>query len=254
MTIPLALQLYTLREAIDQDFTGTVEKVAAMGYAGVETAFFPEDVTAAQASRLFKSLDLTVMGAHCEIPVGDQKNEVLDYVAALDCPRIIWHGWPQDKDYGSIDGIKRLAELYNEANAVAQANGLSFGLHNHWWEFEPVEGRYPYQILLEEIESSIFFEVDTYWVKTAGPDPIAVVKELGQRAPVLHIKDGPASKEAPMVAAGQGLMDIPGLVEAGAGHTKWLVVELDRCATDMFEAVARSYDYLIGAGLAHGKN
>jgi sugar phosphate isomerase/epimerase len=70
----------------------------------------------------------------------------------------------------------------------------------------------------------------------------------------LHVKDGPCQIEAPMTALGEGVVDIPGIVAAGAGSTEWLVVELDRCATDMVEAVRKSYQYLIEKELGRGSN
>jgi sugar phosphate isomerase/epimerase len=106
--------------------------------------------------------------------------------------------------------------------------------------------------MLEYLSPDVFFEIDTYWVQTAGPDPAEVVKKLGQKAPFLHIKDGPCVKGEPMVAVGDGVMDFPSIIEAGEGTTEWLVVELDACATDMMEAVKKSYDYLVGTGLARG--
>jgi len=79
------------------------------------------------------------------------------------------------------------------------------------------------------------------------------VSELGARVPLLHIKDGPLDKDAPMVAVGQGKMEFEPIIRAGAEAVQWLIVELDRCATDMLEAVAQSYDYLTNRGLARGK-
>ncbi len=247
-------QLWTVREAIEQDMAGTLRKVADMGYAGVETAFFPEDVTVAQAGRALQEAGLTVLGAHCEIPVGDQQEAMLAMAEAYACDRMIWHGWPEDPRYGSMDGIKRLAEIYNEAHAFAASHGLRFGLHNHWWEFREVEGRYPFYLLMEWVEPDVFFEIDTYWTKVAGLDPARVVGDFGKRAPLLHIKDGPAtSPDAPMVAAGQGVQDFPAVAKAADGATEWMIVELDSCETDMLEAVAQSYRYLTQNGLARGK-
>ncbi|MCK5328239.1 MAG: sugar phosphate isomerase/epimerase, partial [Candidatus Latescibacteria bacterium] len=79
-----------------------------------------------------------------------------------------------------------------------------------------------------------------------------VVRELGVRAPLLHIKDGPCTKEAPMTAVGEGVVDFRSIVEAAGETAEWMIVELDRCATDMMEAVATSYTYLIEEGLARG--
>jgi len=70
---------------------------------------------------------------------------------------------------------------------------------------------------------------------------------------MLHIKDGPAVVSEPHVAAGEGVMDIPGVVQAAKGTAEWLIVELDYCATDMLEAVQKSYRYLVGRNLARGK-
>lgn len=239
----IALQLYTLREALAQDFTGTLQRIAEIGFTAVESAFWPEGMTVQRAAELIRQAGLTIMAAHIELPLGDQQQPTLEALAALGCTRAIWHGWPQSPDYSSLAGIHRLADQYNAANAVLQRHGLSFGLHNHWWEFEPVQARYPYQVLLEVLDPSICFEVDTYWVKTAGRDPVAVVAELADRAPLLHIKDGPAVKGASMVAVGEGSQDFPSILQA-APTAEWLIIELDRCETDMFTAVARSFQYL----------
>jgi sugar phosphate isomerase/epimerase len=98
--------------------------------------------------------------------------------------------------------------------------------------------------MLDLLDPGIFFEVDTYWVKVGGSDPVAVVKNLGARAPMLHIKDGPGTKEAAHTAVGEGIMDIPALLKASGSNAKALVVELDRCDTDIMVAVKKSLDYL----------
>jgi sugar phosphate isomerase/epimerase len=250
MTSPIGLQLYSVREYAQQHgYEDAVRKIAAMGYIGVEPAGFP-GTTAEAAGKLFKELGLVAPSAHTGLPLGDTKNEVLDAMRAIDCPRIITGKGPAD--FETLDKIKATCDLFNQANQVAQENGMAFGIHNHWWEYIQVEGRYVYQIMLELLDPAIFFELDTYWIKTAGVDPAQVVREMGARAPFLHIKDGPCVKGEPMTAVGEGIMDFPAIVEAGKPHTAWLVVELDHCATDMMEAVAQSYRYLVGNGLAKG--
>ncbi|HSL31729.1 MAG TPA: sugar phosphate isomerase/epimerase [Anaerolineales bacterium] len=252
MTTPIALQLYTLRDQLAQDFEGTVRKVSDMGYTGVETAnMFGE--SPASAARLFTELGLTVCGAHSPLPLGEQKQEVLDTLAALDCKRLVV-AWQPPEKYKSLDGIKSICDTLNEGAAVARAHGLQLGYHNHWFEYEPVENRIPVDVMLEHLDPDVFFEVDVYWVQTAGQNPVEVVRRLGSRAPLLHIKDGPCQIDAPMTALGEGVVDIPGVVTAAEGSTEWLVVELDRCATDMIEAVHKSFEYLIQKGLARGNN
>ncbi|MDQ2692220.1 MAG: sugar phosphate isomerase/epimerase [Chloroflexota bacterium] len=252
MTAPIALQLYTLRDQLAQDFEGTIRNVSDMGYIGVETAnMFGE--SPASAARLFRELGLTVCGAHSPLPLGEQKQEVIDTLAALDCKRLIV-AWQPPEKYKSLDGIKSICDTLNEGAAVARAHGLQLGYHNHWFEYELVENRIPVDIMLEHLDPDVFFEVDVYWVQTAGQDPSQVVSRLGARAPLLHIKDGPCQIDAPMTALGECLLDIPGVVTAAAGSTEWLVVELDRCATDMMEAVQKSHKFMIRKALARGNN
>ena len=253
MAPPIALQLYTMREALAKDFAGTLRRIAVMGYVGVETAGFPEGVTPRAAKRLLDDLGLAVCGAHSPLPLGDKKNEVLEAMAALGCARLVC-AWQPPEHFKSADGIRRACAILNEANTLARDNGLTFGYHNHWWEFLPVEGdgRRAYQVMLEHLSPEVFLEIDTYWIKTAGADPAAVLRELGGRAPLLHIKDGPAAKDAPMTAVGDGVMDFAAIARASAAE--WWIVELDDCATDMLEAVEKSYRYLAGKGLARGRN
>lgn len=252
MTAPLLVQLYSVREKLAQDFEGTVRQIAQMGYAGVETAGFP-GTTVQEAARLFQSLGLQVPSAHGALPLGDKKNEVLDTLAELGSQYLVIPWLDPKQYYSSIDGIKRACDLLNQANAVVQEKGLTLAYHNHWFEYEPVEGQYPYKVMLQHVDPGIVFEVDAYWVKTGGADPMAVLKEFGNRAPLIHVKDGPCLKGEPMTAVGEGKMDYTTLIPATASTTKWLIVELDECATDMVEAVQKSYTYLTSKGLAHGK-
>jgi sugar phosphate isomerase/epimerase len=238
----IALQLYSVREALAKDFEAVVRQVADMGYAGVETAGFP-GTTPEAAAELFRELGLIVPSAHFfPPPTGAKLDEAEKTLQALDCGYLVSGLGPND--FKTTEDIKRSCALLNESNAGARARDLRFAVHNHWWEYEKVDGRYVYHVMLEELDPSVLFELDTYWIQTAGRDPAAVVKEFGARAPLLHIKDGPAVKEEPMQALGTGAMDIPALLEAGAGNVAWVIVELDRCATDMTEAVRKSYQYL----------
>jgi sugar phosphate isomerase/epimerase len=250
VTAPIALQLYSVREALAKDFSGVMKKVADIGYVGVEPIFNLPGTTIPEAVKLFKALGLKVPSAHVPLPVGEDKNKVLDYMATFDCQYAISGKGPDN--FASLDLIKQTCDLFNEAQAVATNNGMTVGYHNHWWEFEQVDGRYIYQVMMEHLDPAVFFQIDTYWVRTAGLDPAQVVKEFGPRAPLLHIKDGPAIQRVPQVAVGEGVMDFPSIVQAAEGTAEWLIVELDHCATDMLEAVEKSYHYLVGEGLARG--
>lgn len=251
MSKPIALQLYSVRDALANDFEGVIRKLADIGYAGVETAnVFGESPE--YAARLFGELGLQVSSAHSPLPSGDNKNKVLDTMAALNCKRLICAFFPPD-EFTSTDKVKNICDQLNQANAVAQENGLTFFYHNHWWEYEyPIEGKPAYQYMLDNLEPTVHFELDTYWIKVGGFDPAAVVRELGARASLLHIKDGPATKDASMTAVGEGVLDWADVIGAGTA-ADWLIVELDRCDTDMLEAVEKSYNYLVQKGYGHGR-
>lgn len=250
MATPIALQLYSLRHELSASFEGTVTRVAEMGYKGVET-FRGMGATPAEAGALFRSLGLEVPSAHIGLPLGDQKAKILDAMAALGCKHIV-SPWMEPVRYSSTDSIRELAKEFNAAYSVASENDMRFSIHNHQFEFYEVDGRSAYHILMDHLEPGVLFQVDTYWAKVAGRDPVALVADLGARAPLLHIKDGPATDDGHQTALGQGVMDIRGIVEAGAPNTEWLIVELDSCASDMLEAVAVSYRYLVANGLGHG--
>ena len=251
MPAPIALQLYSLRETFAGGrFADVIRQVADIGYVGVETF---GGVPTAEAAPLFRELGLEVVAAHSDLPLGDKKNAVLDNMAALNCKRLVCP-WMPPEEFQSQDSIRRVCDKLNEADEVARANGLTLFYHNHWFEYQLTDGRYPYKSLVDCLNPTVFFELDTYWVKTGGPDPADVIRQFGPRAPLLHIKDGPAdSKDKPMVAVGDGVMDWEAIVKASENTAEWMIVELDRCATDMLEAVRKSYAYLTEKGYARGR-
>ncbi len=249
MPAPIALQLYTLREAAAEGFDEIVRKVTDIGFVGVETAGFP-GTTPEAAAKLFDDLGLEVCSAHLPLPVGDRRQESLDTAATLGIKRLVAGCGPND--FTSRESIKTTAERFNEAADVCRQAGLSFGIHNHWWEFQEVDGAPGYKHLLEDLSDEVFFQLDGYWVQAAGADPVAILRELGSRVPLVHVKDGPCDIKADMQAVGEGVSDVSGLIAAGGDNVEWWIVELDRCQTDMMEAVIKSYDFLVRGGHARG--
>jgi len=251
----IALQLYTVRDEIAKDIPATLKRLTELGIHNVETAFWPKNITVKEAGKYLNDVGLKVCSSHIEIPLDDKsKDAMLETAEAFNCKRMIWHGWPEDKRYSSIEGTKELIGVYNEAGRFAKANGLEFGLHNHWWEYRnKVDGRFVYEWLLEGVDNNIFFEIDTYWVKVAGHDPAKIITQFGKRAKLLHMKDGPAKwtdslpadKPEPMVALGKGTQNIPSIAKAALPNIEWMVIEMDVVDTDVFEAIKQSYDYLV---------
>jgi sugar phosphate isomerase/epimerase len=228
-----------------QDLAGTLRRVCEIGYGAVETYPFSPEISIRAVAEWLKELELQVVAMHCEVPAETSLPGILEATAAFNCKRVIWHGWPKPPEFDSLHGVRALANRYNEAHGLARKNGLELGLHNHWWEFEPLQGVYPYQLFHELLHPEIFFEIDTYWAQTAGRNPASVVRELPGRVKLLHVKDGPAIHGAPMTALGQGALDFPSILR-GLATTVDLVVELDECATDIFAAINQSLKYLRG--------
>jgi sugar phosphate isomerase/epimerase len=151
---------------------------------------------------------LAVTSAHIfPPPVGDKLKEAVDNLAELGSKTIV-SGFGPDR-YDTLDATRKACDELNAAAELAQKSGLRLCVHNHYFEYYSVEGSYPYKIMLERLEPKVGFELDTYWIKTGGCDPASVVKEVGKRAPLLHIKDGPAVRGKPMVAIGDGALDFP---------------------------------------------
>lgn len=252
MPARLSVQLYSLREVAKRDgIAAVIDRLGRIGYAGVESAGFHELSAEAFAQRV-AAAGMVVSSAHVALPERDTTDRVLDQQAATGNDTLVVPFLPPD-DFKDESAVRRTADRLNEFNESVRARGAHLGYHNHWWEFATRIGtRSAHDLLFSLLDQSVFAEVDTYWARVGGVDPVRVVESLGARARLLHIKDGPADKpESAMTAVGDGAMDIAGL--AAASRATWHIVELDRCATDMFEAVAKSHGFMTREGYAVGK-
>lgn len=248
---PIGLQLYSVREALSEDFEGTIRQIADMGYAGVEPyGGLPSDLN--DAAALFKELELEVMNSHVGFPEGEGEDALLKLAEAFELSRVAIAYLPTEM-FETIDSIKGVCEKLNQANEFAKANNLTLGYHNHWWEFKQLDGQSTLDLMLAELDDDIFLEVDTYWVQVGGLDVVPFLEKVGDRASLLHIKDGSLNKDDSMLAVGDGKMPVPEIVKATGSTAEWHIVELDRCETDMLEAVQKSYSYLTSNGLSQGK-
>jgi sugar phosphate isomerase/epimerase len=252
MSAPIAVQLYTLWSHLDKDYTGTLTKLAEMGYVGIETCGYSHGVPVKDAVTLFKDLGLTLCSAHVGMPVGENVQKVLDEAAAAGCKRII-SGFGAE-GFKTADAIKATCDMFNQAAENVAKAGLTFGVHNHWWEYEKLaDGTPAYKVMLQHVDPRVLFELDVYWIQTGGCNPAEIVAEFGKRAPLLHIKDGPCQHNQPMTPVGEGKVDVPAVVKAAKSNAEWMIVELDTCAIDKLEAVGKSYQYLVDNKLARGR-
>jgi sugar phosphate isomerase/epimerase len=188
-TIPrIGVQLYTVRDAMQKDFDGTIAKVAAIGYKEVEFAGY-FDRTPQQVRDVLKNNGLTSPAAHIDYPSVTGK-----WPAVLDAAKIIGHKylvnpWIDESIRKQPDSWKRIAEEFNKAGEASKKVGIQFCYHNHNFEYAPVDGKEPYDILLENCDPKLVkMELDLAWITVAGKDPLAYFKRYPGRFPMVHVK------------------------------------------------------------------
>ena len=248
---PVALQLYSLRDAAQRGFVEVLKKVAAMGYKGVEPAGF-HDLSPAEFRRVVEDLGMEICSSHGPWAKPDNLEEVIETAGILGVDMVAT-GFGPDA-FSTRDAIKKTGEMVAGMAEKLKPSGLTLFIHNHYWEFSLVEGRLAYAWFLESCGPDLAFQIDAYWTANHGAnDPAEMVALFADRLPLLHLKDGPLEKDTAMMALGTGKMDIPAVLRACNDDVlRWIIVELDRCDTDMEEAVAQSYRYLVSKGLAAG--
>lgn len=253
MPAPIAVQLYSLREEASKDFPAVLARLGEIGYVGVEPAGL-HGLTPEQFNKCVADAGLVVSSAHGGLPTDDNANEVLDAQQAIGSNDLIVAFLPPDR-FAERAGVEQVAADLNAALEHVKARGMNLAYHNHYWEFSSqIEGQSAHALLYELLDPAILAEIDLYWAKVGGADPSEVLASLGARARFLHVKDGPAdSPKSSMTAVGSGAMDFPPILEA-CSAAQWHIVELDRCDTDMFDAVEQSYRHLVGTGLSRGRS
>lgn len=247
MTPPLSLQLYTVREALDADFAGTMQRVADIGFTRVEPYDFLARADALAAG--FAATGLTAPSAHfrfldAESLAGTSLDNVFATAARLGIPTVI-DPFVDQANWLAAANIHKTADALNAAAEVAVKHGIRIGYHNHWFELESViDGDTGLEILSAGLNPAIILELDTYWAAAGGQDVVSLLGRLGDRVRLLHIKDGPIEPDpASQLAVGNGKMPIWDII-AAATSLEVAVVELDAFAGDMFDAVTDSYTYL----------
>jgi len=248
---PIAIQLYTVREACAKDFIGTLKKIAGIGYKGVEFAGLHGSAPG-EIAKVVADLGMVTCSSHGPLVTKENVDQLVEQEQALGNKRLIT-GIGGD-NLKTEDGCKRAGDQLNAAAELVKPFGMEIGYHNHWWEFDPKVGdKTPHEIMFSRAADNVFAEIDVYWVAVGKADPAKVVAGMADRVPLLHIKDGPVEKGKPQTAVGAGALDMHRIVAAADPNVlEWVIVELDDCATDMMGAVEQSYQYLTAEGLAEG--
>ncbi len=233
------IQLYTLRESMQQDLPATLKAVAAIGYKEVECAGY-FDVPPADLRRMIEDLGMRSPNSHvASDAVRKDPLSVTEPAAELG-NEWVTIAWMPPEQRQTIDDWKGWAETCNKAGEAAKSLGLRAAYHNHDFEFQPIGGTVPYDVLLSETDPELVdFELDFFWVRKAGRDVGEILAKAPGRFTMAHIKDMSASGE--MVDVGTGEMDFVGLLgSAGGRKIRHLFVEHDT-PEDAFRTAAISY-------------
>jgi sugar phosphate isomerase/epimerase len=248
-------------EDLKNDFWGSMEKIAAIGYRGIESGTSLPDLAGAAPGEIRRRLDdlgLGILAFHTQKFRLQEHGEghTLDLAAEVGSP-LVTLSWGPVED---VEQLKKDAELYNRIGAACQTRGLKLAYHNHDHEFACFDGQTALDILLSEADPEMLhLHLDVAWTVFGGADPAKVIGRYAGRVPALHAKDlqglepGCQSaqgdrKAARFVEVGDGIVDFPAIIAAAreAGVTT-ISVEQDRPAElSPWQSVERSYANLAG--------
>ncbi|MBK6016937.1 sugar phosphate isomerase/epimerase [Streptomyces sp. MBT53] len=257
----LAVQLYSVIDALEADRPGSLARLAALGFRHVEPFALglwntPPAELAATARALRADLDeagLGVGSVHIAVQ-GDSQAAAVEVCRILGTDTafvpIPWlvDGF-DERSLESHDGVRAFAGRLNEAARELAGAGIRLGYHNHHFEWARLPGgAHAFDVLWDLLDPEVLAEVDVYWAAVAGQDPAEVLKRLGERAVAAHVKDGPAVLDTAQTPIGTGDIDIPAALRAGT-HLRWHITEIDRAEADRFELLAANRQALLAGGL-----
>ena len=266
MALPVAAQVYSVREEANADFLGTLKEIKKMGYDGVEFAglygYAPADV-----KKMCEEVGLVPISAHVPYAgmVEDPKG-VLGQYKEIGCKFVaVPYLTPEDRpDGGRFDQVIENIKMIGK---VAKELGIQLLYHNHDFEFVTIDGKYALDILYDSVPAEYLqTELDVCWVNVGGENPASYIRKYSGRSPVVHLKDFYGEKAENMYEligiedkkpkkpkgfefrpVGSGVQDFPAILAAAedAGAT-WVVVEQDKASMGLtpMECIAKSREYL----------
>jgi sugar phosphate isomerase/epimerase len=245
----IGLELYTVRDALKKDFEGTVSRVAKIGYQEVELAGYFEHMSnwnpAPERARQILDADgLAAPSTHVPYTALSPENwpKVVEASAVLGHKYIV--NPSIDRNLAkTLDGWKQAAETFNRAGAESLKSGIQLGYHNHVEEFQAIEGKLPYDILLSEADPKLLkMEMDLGWAHEAGVDPLKYFAKYPGRFALVHVKD--FTKDRQMTDVGSGEIDWKRIfAKSDLAGIKHYFVEFDNPKSP-FDSIQTSYMYL----------
>lgn len=241
---PVGLQLYTVRSLMAQDVEGTLRRVADIGYREVEFAGY-FDRSPARLREILDGAGLAAPSAHVDLDSLDEDRAP----ETLEAARTVGHdwlviGWVPPEQRSTLDDYRRLADRLEAAGSRVNEAGLRFAYHNHEFEFEPIDGTVPYEILAGTDPGLVALQLDLYWVRRGGSDALDWFRRHPGRFPSVHVKD--MAEDGAMVDVGAGVIDWSDLLShARSAGVRHYFVEHDQ-PDDPLRSVRDSFEHLNG--------
>lgn len=242
---PLGVQLYSFREQMLEDATGTLELIADLGFSEVESARSSKGLyyglTPSEMKAVCKDLGLILRSGH--VHLDDQWQQTLAQAAEAGQEYVVCSTMPSNGQ--TIDNYQRVADAFNQAGEDCAAMNMKFGYHNHEYEFEQDKGRILFDVLLEETDPAlVHMELDLGWVVAAGQDPQDYFKRYPGRFPLWHLKDMDLW-ENESTEFGKGGLDIAAMMKSRqSSGVKHIFIEQEEYASSPAESMRHNLDYL----------
>lgn len=243
------LILYTVRNLMQNDAIGTLKQVAAVGYKNLEAAGYGNGkfygMPPAEFKKIIDDLGMKLISSHTNVKNGPIEKIVEDALAAG--LKYIVYPSMAGEYRKSIDGIKRAAEFMNKTGEYCISNGIKFAYHNHNFEFMPMEGVVPYDVLLKNTDpEKVKLELDLYWIKKGGASALAYFKNYPGRFELWHVKDMDNTPKHYFTEVGQGIIDFKKIfaMKETAGMKYYFVENDDPKKLGPIESIRVSYQYL----------
>ena len=243
-SIPVGLELYSVRDALKSDLEGTVRAVAKLGYQAVEFYAPYMEWTEAQTKRMRKLLDdlgIKCYSTHNDGPYLSFENieQTRDRNLILGCKYVVL-AWSDPKT--SLDGWKALAANLNAAAEKLEPAGLGVGYHNHQAEWKAVDGRRPMEILAANTKATVMLQLDVGTCLEAGSDPVAWIRANPGRIRSIHCKDWSRDPDKGYkVLFGEGVADWKGIFQAAesVGGVEYYLIEQEGSRFSELETARR---------------
>ena len=244
----VGVQLYTVRTACREDFLGTLRRVRALGYAAVEGFWSLHGADPSETRRTLEAEGLAMPSAHVDLDTLERRlDEAVALWGGLGCRTLVCP-WVDEATRTGDDAWERLGDRLDSIGERLRSQGLRFAYHNHDFELAGgVDGLG--RILARSTPERLSLELDVFWVRHAGRDPAAYLREKGDRVHLVHLKDG---RHQPLehTPLGEGEVDLRAAIDAAsAAGVEAFYVEQDECDGDPFEALRRSAAALVRLGL-----